>query len=312
MHNFLQRTKQYHPIFATALGILFVSTASIFIRFAQEEASSLVIAASRLLISSCILIPLAIANYLKEFKELSSKDWARGVLSGLFLALHFSSWTTSLALTSIASSVVLVTTTPLWVALFSPFVLKESIQRSVMIGLVVSIIGSTVVGIGNNCNISHEGIVCFAFGASNQALLGNFLALFGAWMAAGYMMMGRQLRKKQNTIPYTALVYGIAATILSLIVFLRAEPVFTYSRHTYLWLLALGIFPQLLGHSSLNWALKYLPASFVSLTLLGEPIGTIVLALIFLNERPTLLEGLGAGLILLGIIIASTQRKPQS
>ena len=141
-------------------------------------------------------------------------------------------------------------------------------------------------------------------------MLGNFLALFGAWMAAGYMLMGRQLRKKLNTISYAFLVYGIAAVLLLLVVVIRADPVFSYSEETYFWLMALGIIPQLLGHSLFNWALKYISAAYVSLTLLGEPIGTIILALIFLKETPTGLEGVGAVLILVGIVLGSIgQRK---
>jgi drug/metabolite transporter (DMT)-like permease len=142
-------------------------------------------------------------------------------------------------------------------------------------------------------------------------MLGNFMALFGAWMAAGYMLMGRQLRHKLSTVSYTALVYGVAALILLVVVLIRKEPVFSYSGQTYIWLLALGVFPQLLGHSMLNWALKYISAAYVSLTLLGEPIGTIILALIFLKESPTLLEGVGAVLILIGIVIGSVNRRPR-
>jgi drug/metabolite transporter (DMT)-like permease len=247
---------RYQPILATAGGIIFVSTASIFIRFAQAEASSIVIAAARLVIASLVLV----------------------------------------------------TTTPLWVALLSPLVLKEPIRKSVLIGLLISITGGVIVGAGNACSVQSGAFVCESQSFSGEAMLGNFLALFGAWMAAGYMLMGRQLRKKLNTIPYTALVYGIAALILVTVVILRAEPVFSFSSETYVWLLALGIFPQLLGHSLFNWALKYVSAAYVSLTLLGEPIGTIILALIFLNESPTLLEGVGAGLILIGIMIGSLER----
>lgn len=301
-------SKRYQPTLATAGGILFVSTASIFIRFAQAEASSIVIAAARLLVASLVLVPITIIRYRKEWGQLSRSDLGKGVLSGLFLALHFASWISSLALTSVASSVVLVTTTPLWVALLSPLVLKEPIRKSVLIGLLISITGGVIVGAGNACGLKSGVFVCHSQSLSGESMLGNFLALFGAWMAAGYMLMGRQLRKKLNTIPYTALVYGVAALILLAAVILRAEPVFSYSSETYVWLLALGIFPQLLGHSLFNWALKYVSAAYISLTLLGEPIGTIILALIFLNESPTLLEGVGAGLILIGIVIGSLER----
>ncbi len=308
MHTENSAHHRYRPVLATAAGILFVSTASIFIRFAQAEASSIAIAAARLVIASVVLVPLALVRYRQDWLRLSRADLIKGFLSGLFLALHFATWISSLALTSVASSVVLVTTTPLWVAILSPLVLKEPIRRLVLFGLAISIAGGVIVGVGNTCSIHQGRLTCGGFDFSNQAILGNFLALFGAWMAAGYMLMGRQLRKKLDTIPYTALVYGVAAIILLVVVLLRAEPVFSYSGETYMWLLAVGIFPQLLGHSLFNWALKYISAVYVSLTLLGEPIGTIILAFIFLKESPTPLEVVGGGLILTGIAIGSIER----
>ena len=298
----------FKPILATFLGILLVSTASIFIRFAQREASSIVIAASRLVIASLILFPIALVKHRDEWKSLSRQEIIKAGLSGVFLAMHFTAWISSLEYTTVASSVVLVTTTPLWVAIFSPIVLKEQIRKSVIFGLIISMAGSLIVGLGNACQWMNDGLQCDTQVINSRVMLGNFLALFGAWMAAGYMLMGRQLRKKLNTIAYTSLVYGIAAIILAVLVFLRNETIFSYSSPTYLWLLALGLIPQLLGHSLFNWALKFISAAYVSLTLLGEPIGTIILALIFLRESPTFLEGIGAGLILLGILVASLWR----
>ena len=308
MQTSQQPAKRYQPIIATAAGILCVSTASIFIRFAQAEASSIVIAAARLVVASLVLVPIALIRYRHQWGQLSRSDLAKVFGAGLFLALHFASWISSLALTSIASSVVLVTTTPLWVALLSPMILKEPIRRGVLIGLLFSITGGVIVGIGQACLISQGEFICQAQVFSGQAMWGNFLALFGAWMAAGYMIIGRQIRKKLDTVPYVALVYGAAALLLLLVVIIRAEPVFSYSGETYLWLLALGIFPQLLGHSLFNWALKYISAVYVALTLLGEPIGTILLAFIFLRESPTPLEGAGAALIMVGIVIGSMGR----
>lgn len=299
----------FQPLTATTLGILFVSTASIFIRLAQSEVSSIVIGASRLFVASLILIPLALLRFRHELFSLSRKDLFRAGLSGIFLALHFASWITSLQYTSIASSVVLVTTTPLWVALLSPIVLKEPVSKSVLIGLFVSMAGTVIVSLADACEFANGGMRCNSQLFSENALWGNFLALFGAWMAAGYFMIGRHLRKSLTTIPYAALVYGIAAFILVLIVIISKEPIFSYSGKTYLWLLALGVFPQLLGHSLLNWSLKYISAAYVSLMLLGEPIGTIILASLFLKEIPTLFEGVGAALIMIGIVIGSIRRQ---
>jgi drug/metabolite transporter (DMT)-like permease len=304
-----QSNTSYRPVLATLAGIILVSTASIFIRFAQAEASSIVIAEARMVVASLVLIPLALIRHREDYRGLSRADWGKGILSGLFLALHFATWITSLEFTSVASSVVLVTTTPLWVALLSPLVLKEHIRKGVLIGLGIAILGGVIVGLGNAWSLETGVLVCQAQSLGRREMLGNFLALFGAWMAAGYMLMGRQLRKKLDTVPYTALVYGVAALILTAVVIVRAEPVCSYSGPTYFWLLALGIFPQLLGHSLFNWSLKYISAAYVSLTLLGEPIGTSILALILLKESPTLLEAVGAGLILLGIVIASLGRR---
>lgn len=297
------------PILGTFAGIVFVSTASIIIRFAQTEASSLVIAAARLLIASLILIPITLLKYRKELQTLTRSEIAKGLLSGVFLALHFQTWIKSLELTSVASSVVLVTTTPLWVALLSPMILKERLRKGLVVGLVIAIVGSVVVGLGQSCFITEGQFTCRALSLNGQSLLGNALALLGAWMAAGYILMGRQLRRKLNTVSYTAFVYGIAALILTELVIINQEPIFSYSSEIYLWLLALGLIPQLLGHSLFNWALKYLSAAFVSLTLLGEPIGTIILAFLVLNESPTLMEGVGAGLILFGITIATLRQR---
>jgi len=298
----------FKPVLATALGILFVSTASIFIRFAQSEASSIAIATFRLVIASLILVPLAVIRNQSELKRLNRDELIKAGLSGFFLAMHFTVWISSLEFTSVASSVVLVTTTPLWVALFSPLVLKESIRKSVIIGLLISMAGSVIVGLGNACQLEGGVLECQSLMSGSRAMFGNFLALLGAWMAAGYMLMGRQLRKKLKTLSYVTLVYGIAAVILIVITVIRREPIFSYSPRTYFWLVALGLIPQLLGHSLFNWALEFISAAYVSLTLLGEPIGTIILALIFLKESPTFLEGIGAGLILLGIVVASLWR----
>jgi drug/metabolite transporter (DMT)-like permease len=301
--------KGQNPVLMTLMGILFVSTASLFIRYAQAEASSIVIAAVRMTVASLVLVPIALIRNARNPVRLNAGEWARGLLAGAFLALHFATWITSLEYTSIASSVVLVTTTPLWVALLSPLVLKEKIRKAVWIGLLFSVVGGVIVGLGNACHWVDGGLTCQAQVFAGEAMWGNALALFGAWMAAGYMLMGRQLRKKLDTISYTALVYGTAAALLLIGVAIRQEPVFSYSPRTYLWLLALGLVPQLLGHSLLNWALKYISAAYVSLTLLGEPIGTSILAYIFLRESPTLLEAVGAVLILVGIVIGSVRRK---
>lgn len=304
------------PKIALIFGIIAVSAASIFIRFAQEEASSIVIAAYRLGIASIVLIPITAFRYRHDLRSLTKGDLSLGLLSGVFLALHFATWITSLEYTTVASSVVIVTTTPLWVALFSPLILHEPVVRQVKTGLVIALLGTVVIGLSDICETQGM-FVCpsAAHFFSGRAVWGDFLALLGALGAAGYVIIGRKIRAKLSLIPYITLVYGIAALILILVMFWGSDPLYGFSPSTYLWLFLLALVPQLLGHSTFNWALGYLSAAFVSISLLGEPIGSSILAYIILQETPTPLKLFGAVLILGGIIIAArdnSSEKPKA
>ena len=174
----------------------------------------------------------------------------------------------------------------------------------------LSLIGTLMIGFSDVCSLNN-GLICppLAEFFGDQALLGDFLALIGAWTAAGYVIIGRRLREKLPVIPYISIVYGIAAILLVLIIFAVGGKVTGFSPQTYLWLLLLGIIPQLIGHTSFNWALGFLPAAFVAISLLGEPIGSSILAFIFLGEAPTLGTMLGGGMILAGIVVASTRQR---
>lgn len=292
--------------FAIAGGILAVSTAAIFIRYAQQDAPSLVIAAMRLSLASIILAPVAWFRHRDELRALTPSALGLGLLSGFFLALHFATWISSLEFTSVASSVVLVSTTPLWVAILSPLFLRESPNRATIVGLALALLGGTVVGLSEACAWDGS-LACppLAEFTRGEAFLGNFLALCGAWMGAGYLTIGRRLREKISLIPYIFVVYGMAAIVLVGIMLGFGQTPFGYPPLVYLWLLMLALVPQLLGHSTFNWALRYLPASFVAVTLLGEPIGSTILAFIILSESPSALEIGGGLLILAGIYIAS-------
>jgi len=289
-------------------GILAVSTASIFIKFAQHEgAPSIVIAAFRLTLATLGLAPLALTRYRTELRQLRRREWILAMLSGSFLALHFATWISSLQYTSVASSVVLVTTTPLWVGLFAPRVLRESVGAATYVGLALALVGGTVIGLSDACSWMAGAITCPAAATffGGKAFLGDFLALAGAWMAAGYMLVGRKLRAKIDLIPYIFVVYGMAAVLLIAIMFGMGESPLGLTPRTYLWMTLLALVPQLLGHSIFNWSLKYIPVSLVSVTLLGEPVGSTVLAYFILQESPGWVKIIGAILILAGIWLAA-------
>jgi drug/metabolite transporter (DMT)-like permease len=300
------------PVLVLALGILAVSAASIFIRFAQREAPSLVIAAWRLVLATLVLAPIALPRGREELRGLKRSDLGLALLSGFFLALHFAAWISSLAYTSVASSVVLVSTAPLWVALLSPLTLKEPLARPVMLGMSLALVGGVIVSVSDTCSWGTAGLGCppLAEFVRGRAFWGDLLALAGAWAVAGYLIIGRRLRRGISLFSYIFVVYGMAALVLVAVALLAGLPFFGYSPLTYLMLLGLALIPQLLGHTTYNYALAYLSAAYVSVAALGEPVGSSILAYFLLAETPSALKLTGAVLILAGIYIASRSPAP--
>jgi drug/metabolite transporter (DMT)-like permease len=300
-----------HPMLAMTTGIFAASTASIFIRYAQAYTPSLVIAAYRLGLATLILAPFALWRYRRAIFSMTRREVTLTLLSGFFLALHFATWISSLEYTTVASSVVLVTTTPLWVALISPFTIKEPINRLVRLGMFVALAGGVVIAANDACIWNGAGLQCpdLATMIGGRAFLGDALAVAGAVMAACYLLIGRSLRNRMSLVNYVFVVYGMAAVVLVAIVLGAGLPPFDYPPQAYLWFLLLALIPQLLGHSSFNWALRYISAGYVSTALLGEPIASTILAYFLLGEMPTGLKIFGAILILAGIYVASRSER---
>jgi drug/metabolite transporter (DMT)-like permease len=300
------------PLLAITFALLAVSTASIFIRYAQQDAASLVIAAGRLTVASLVLVPLAWARHRPELAALTRNQWLLALLSGLFLAVHFATWISSLEYTTVASSAVLVSTTPLWVAIFTPIFLKEKVRPAVLVGMAVALVGGMIIGLSDICTLTAGRLFCPDLRTLTQgeAFLGNVLALAGAWAATGYFLIGRRLRERMSLVSYVSVVYGMAAIVLIGWMFAAGYKPWGLPPRAYLWIALLGLVPQLIGHSTFNWALGYLSAAFVSITLLGEPIGTTILAMILLNETPSTMKIMGGILILAGIYLSA--RSPGS
>jgi drug/metabolite transporter (DMT)-like permease len=293
-------------LLALLTAILAVSTASIMIRFAQSDAPSLVIAALRLTCATLLLAPLALTRYRAELQALTRAELKLGAISGMFLALHFASWISSLEFTTVASSVVFVSTGPLWVALLSPVLLNERLQRLAVIGLAIAILGGIVIGVADACTWKGA-LRCqdLSPGMGGRATWGNFLALIGAWTVSGYLIIGRKLRAQIPLVPYIFLVYGIAAVVLLLLMMVAGQSPLGYPARTYGWIFLLAAFPQLIGHSTYNWALQHIPATLVAIVTLIEPIGSAVLAYFILQEVPSTGILLGGLLILAGVYLAS-------
>lgn len=284
---------------------------AILIRLAQaEQAPSLVIAAWRTTMASLILLPLALTQRRSELQHMTPADWALAGSAGGMLGLHFASWISSLEFTSVTNSTVLVTTTPIWVGLASPFFLNEALSRPLKIGIALALVGSVIITFSDSLMVEGWQIVGWrtenTAGGSNP-LLGNGLAIVGAITAGGYMLIGRRLRPRLSLLSYTTVVYSLSSLTLLILALLAGHNMLGYSSNTYWLCLLMAIFPQLLGHSSFNWALRFLPAAYVSVSVLGEPVSATILAFFFFQELPTNpgLALLGAAFIFGGILLAS-------
>jgi drug/metabolite transporter (DMT)-like permease len=216
--------------------------------------------------------------------------------SGVILAVHFYTWIASLSMTSVAASVVLVTTHPLFVGILSHFILKERLSRPMVIGMLIAFVGSFIIGMED-------------LGQGTHRIMGDLLALVGGLAMALYMLIGRRLRANLSLLGYIFPVYGTAAVVLMAAALLTRPPMWGFAPLTWLWVVLMALFPQILGHSSFNWALAHLPATYVSLTILAEPVGSVLLVWLILREPPTWASAIGGILILGGIVLAS--RKPR-
>lgn len=266
------------------VGVASLSWAAILIRL--TVAPAVTVAAWRMVLSAVVLIP-AIGLRRRLLSRLGLR-WA--LAAGAFLALHFVFWIESLRHTTVASSVALVTTNPIFVGILSAVLLGERPSRALWEGIGLSVAGGLLIGWGD--------VVL-----GGAALWGDALALLGAVAASAYLLLGRRARG-EDLLPYVAVTYGTAAVLLLLaaIVVECGNPLPLPG--DWLWLCLMAAGPQLLGHTSVNWALRRFPASVVAVAILGEPVGASLWAYAVFGERPGLVQGLGIILVLTGIVRA--------
>lgn len=280
------------------VGVLAISTAAIFIRLAIASAGvssvgfSLFLAASRLAIASLLLLP--------AWRNLQPTQLAPGALryaaaAGLCLSLHFATWITSLSFTSIAASTTLVTTNPVWVALLSWLWWKEKPTRLTMTGIAVALAGGILIALGDVGAITP----------GNNPTLGNVLALIGAWMASLYLLLGREAQRRGLGIgSYVVVAYSTGALVLLPLPLLFGSNYVGYPVAVYLYILLMAIASQVLGHTSLNWAVRWISPTFVTLGILFEPVSSSLLGFLIFNEVPGWLVLIGAIVLLMGVALA--------
>lgn len=279
---------------ALAVGMAAVSSAAILIAFARREGvPALTIAALRMSFSAAAIIPLALTRGRKDLLHLPLRDVGLAAASGVLLALHFAFWISSLDHTSVMSSMVLVSTNPLFVGFASVLILREPLRRWTIVGTAVAIAGSAIVALSD---IGRAG---------GSTLWGDLLALLGAASVSGYLLLGRGLRQRVPLLPYVAIAYTTAAVVLLAVAAASGASLRGYTARGYLFIAILALGPQLIGHTAYNWALKHVSAVFVTITILAEPIGSTLLAMLLLSQVPSAISVAGGCLILVGIWAAS-------
>ena len=287
------------PSFISAVLVLAVLGVSLSGPLVRLSASApLAIAAWRLGFSLAVVaVPLAVGGSWRQWRTLDARGLALGMLAGVMLAFHFWSWNTSVHLTTVAASVVLVNTQPLIVAALSALWLREPPTARQWIGIGVAMIGAAVVALPD-----------FGPGAVDhpRALVGDALAMVGAITAAMYYAIGRRLRVTLNLWAYVGLVYAACLGVLLLIALVTGTRLAPNPPREYAIYIGLALGPMLLGHTGMNWALRYARSYQVSIVLLGEPIGATLLAALIpgIRERPGAYTLVGGALVLAGILLA--------
>ncbi len=282
---------------ALAVAIAAISTGAILIRL--SDAPSAVAAFYRVLFTTLPLLPVAIWRYRDEFARIQRRDLLFAGVSGLALAVHFATWFESLEWTSVAASVTLVQAQPLFVALGAWLLLRERLTGEMVLGIVVAMTGMVVMSLAD----------LLAGAPGSDPLRGNGLALVGAVAAAGYVLAGRSVRQRLPLIPYVVIVYGVCTVCLFGVAVAQGNSLTVYPAREWLLFLGLAAGPGLLGHTVINWALAHLESSVVSVSLLGEPVGATVLAVVLFAEIPAAVTVAGMIVVLGGIVLTALDRE---
>jgi drug/metabolite transporter (DMT)-like permease len=290
------------PSIVLGLALVGISFAGPLVRL--SHAHPLAIAIWRIGFSLIIIaIALVTSGSWRQWRQLSRRGVIVAVGAGAMLALHFWAWNSSIDMTTVAASVVLVNMQPALVALLSAVWLREPPSYRQWIGIAIAMGGAAIVALPD---------ITSATGADpRRAMMGDLLALAGAIAAACYFVAGRRLRGTLDIWPYVGLVYGTSFVVLIVLAGLAHAPVLHQPPRELAIFAALAVGPMLFGHTGLNWALRYLPAYVVNLTLLGEPVGATVLAAVLpgIREVPGVATFIGGALILAGIYVTARSER---
>ena len=278
------------------MGVLLLSTSAIFVKMA--EAPSGIIAFYRLLFTLAFLVPALLARKKEreQLVHLNGRQLRLAVISGALLAVHWVMWFESLRYTSVASSTVLVSLQPLFSILFGALFLKERVSKWGMVGVFLAITGSAIIGWGD-------------FQVSGAAFWGDVLSFASAGVISLHFLFGQLLRREMDALPYTVVCYTASTVCLAIYALAAGQSFSGYSCQTWGCFLGLALFATVGGQCVFNLLLKYLTASAVTMGILGEPVGTIILAFFIFGESITLQQTAGMLLILGGLWLFFSRKK---
>lgn len=283
----MSNIKTYMILFG---GVLAISTAAIWVKLA--DAPSSVMAFYRLFIAAVVLLPFMLLNKkcIDELKSIRKRQVIQIAAAGFFLALHYVLWFESLNFTSTASSTVIVCLQPLFSLAIERFILKKRIRPTAMVGCIIALSGCFIIGFGD-------------FQIGGKSLLGDILAFVAAGIIALYFFIGENVRKEMSAVTYSTTCYFVSALILVVYILLKKDSFLGYPQITWIAFFGIALIATVGGQFIFNLLLKKLPASAVTMSIVGEPIGTCILAYLILHETITFQQFIGIVVILLGIMI---------
>ena len=290
--------KRTSPAWVLALSLIGISFAGPLVRL--SNADPIVIAAWRMGFSLIIVgIALIATGQWRDWRLLSSRDALFALAAGIALALHFWAWNASIHMTTIAASVTLVNLQPAFIVAISAIFLREFPTRVQLAGIAVALIGALIIALPE----WGEGEAT----AGAAAPLGNLLAVSAACTAAIYYSIGRHLRSRYDLWSYVGLAYAACALTLVVMAYVTRVPLAPQPSREIWIFIALAIGPMLLGHTGMNWALKYMPAYVVNLVTLGEPLGATLLGALIpgIRQIPSVTTIAGGIVVLAGVSLAA-------
>jgi drug/metabolite transporter (DMT)-like permease len=282
------------PYVGIAVAIVGVSFASIFIRW--SESPPLVIAAYRMLLVSILLLPFAAIASRNEIRTMSRRDMAILILIGAILAAHFFAYISAVKMTTVASAILLATCHPVIVGIISILVLKDT-KKAVGIGIVAGMSGLVIITLGD-------------LGGAN--IDGDILALISGVFFSAYLLLGRVLRQRISIVTYVFMVFSSCALVLLAAAFVTGQVLWPMPVSELLIFLGLAVVSTIMGHLLFNFSLRYLSASVISVSYLGEPVGAILLAAMLLDEIPSVYVLVGGIMILVGILLTARTERNQN